>query len=86
MAKQRAPRLTGVAIDRAKLRLLRKLKGLNQPELAAAVGVSSSYIGHIESGRRPTTSPRVFASICDVLGVEDRAELLADEPVVGRVS
>jgi len=81
MAKQRAPRLTGVAIDRAKLRLLRQLKGLNQPELAAAVGVSTSYIGHIESGRRPTTSPRVFVSLCDALDLEDRTELLAKEPV-----
>lgn len=81
MRKTQAPRLTGVAIDRAKLRRLRQLKGLNQPDLAAKVGVSSSYIGHIESGRRRTMSPRVFVSLCDALGIGDRAELLADEPV-----
>lgn len=75
--KSRVTRATGVAIDRTKMRRLRQLKGMNQPDLAAAVGVTRSYIGHIESGRRPTMSPRVFASLCDALGVEDREELMA---------
>jgi transcriptional regulator with XRE-family HTH domain len=75
--ESRPSRTTGVAIDRAKMRRLRQIKGLNQPELARRVGVTRSYIGHIESGRRPTMSPRVFAALCDALELEDREELMA---------
>lgn len=66
-----------VAIDRAKLRLERKLNGLNQRELGEAIGVSGGYIGHIESGRRPTVSPSVYVRLCDRLGL-NRTELMVD--------
>jgi transcriptional regulator with XRE-family HTH domain len=77
MEKVRRRRTAAVVVDRAALRLRRQLKGLDQAELAELAGVSSSYVGHIESGRRPTISPKVFVRICDALGVEDRTELMA---------
>lgn len=77
MEKTRPRRSAAVVIDRAELRRRRQLKGLNQAELAQLAGVSFSYVGHIESGRRPTVSPRVFVKLCDALEVSDRTELMA---------
>jgi transcriptional regulator with XRE-family HTH domain len=73
----RRRRTSAVVVDRTALRRKRQLRGLGQDELAVLAGVSPSYVGHIESGRRPTISPRVFVRICDALGVEDRTELMA---------
>lgn len=68
-----------VRLDRRKLRLRRQLEGLNQAELARAAGISYSYVGHLESGRRPTLSPGAYVRICEALRVQDRTELLAPE-------
>lgn len=66
-----------VAVDRTKLRRLRQLRGDNQAQFAERCKISSGYLSLIESGQRTTVSPAVFARLCDVLGVEDRAELMA---------
>ncbi len=76
MNETRPRRSAAVRIDREQLRLRRQLAGLNQAELAEKARVSFSYVGHIESGRRPTVSPRVFVRLCDALDVQDRSELL----------
>lgn len=70
----------GVNIDPAELRRKRELLGLNQAELAERAKVHYSFISRLEGGRRAKASPRVFARICDALGVLDRTELMADEP------
>lgn len=77
MEEMRRRRTAAVVVDRAQLRRRRQIKGLDQAELAVLAKVSPSYVGHIESGRRPTVSPGVFARICDALDVEDRTELMA---------
>lgn len=66
----------GVAVDGTAIRQKRKLAGLNMSDLADKAGISGAYISHIERGRRKTISPRVFAAICDALGVENRRELM----------
>lgn len=73
-----------VPIDRVAMRRWRRLKGLNQGQLAAKADISYAYVGHIERGDRLHVSPAVFARICDALGVQDRAELLAAEQAAGR--
>jgi len=70
-----------VAIEKARLRLGRQLLGENQAQFAQRCGISAGYLSLIESGHRPTVSPAVFARICDALGVTDRTQLMADEPV-----
>lgn len=77
MNETRPRRSAAVRIDREELRKRRQLAGLNQAELAKKAHVSFSYVGHIESGRRPTVSPRVFVQLCDALDVQDRTELMA---------
>lgn len=74
-----------VAIDKSELRRRRQLLGENQAQFADSCGVSAGYISQLESGIRERVSPPVFVRICDALGVEDRTQMLADEPV-GRVS
>lgn len=66
-----------VAIRADEMKRRRQINGLSQTALAELAGVDNSHISHIESGRRPTISPAVFARICDALGVHDRAELMA---------
>lgn len=66
-----------VRIDRRKLRTLRQASGLNQLELAEQVGISFSYLGHLERGTRQRVSPGVLSRLCDALGVQDRTELMA---------
>lgn len=66
-----------VRIDRRKLRTLRQASGLNQLELAEQVGISFSYLGHLERGTRQRVSPGVLGRLCDALGVQDRTELMA---------
>ncbi len=41
----------------AKIRLLRRQEGLNQVQLAAALGISPSYLNLIEGNKRPLTAP-----------------------------
>lgn len=51
-----------------KIRLLRKTQGLTQAKLAEQVGVSASFLGHIERGSR-VASLETLASISRVLDV-----------------
>ncbi|MFJ2770595.1 short-chain fatty acyl-CoA regulator family protein [Streptomyces sp. NPDC087300] len=53
----------------AKLRRLRRERGMNQVELARALGLSTSYLNQIEHSQRPLTAP-VLLRIAEVLGVE----------------
>jgi DNA-binding Xre family transcriptional regulator len=69
-------RMSGVRIDRRVLKIRRQVSGLNLAQLGAAAGISAGYARHIESGRRATVSPAVFARICDALAVQDRTELM----------
>ncbi len=41
----------------AKPRRLRRVHGMNQVEMARALGISTSYADQIEQGRRPLTAP-----------------------------
>ena len=41
----------------AKIRLLRRQEGLNQVQLAEALGISPSYLNLIEGNKRPLTAP-----------------------------
>ncbi|MGI5447616.1 short-chain fatty acyl-CoA regulator family protein [Streptomyces sp. CA-243310] len=54
---------------RAKLRRLRRERGMNQVELARALGLSTSYLNQIEHSRRPLTAP-VLLRIAEVFGVD----------------
>ncbi|WP_338932521.1 short-chain fatty acyl-CoA regulator family protein [Streptomyces netropsis] len=53
----------------AKLRRLRREQGMNQVELARALGISTSYLNQIEQSRRPLTAA-VLLRIAEVLGVD----------------
>ncbi|MFE2926012.1 short-chain fatty acyl-CoA regulator family protein [Streptomyces goshikiensis] len=53
----------------AKLRRLRRERGMNQVELARALGLSTSYLNQIEHSRRPLTAP-VLLRIAEVFGVD----------------
>ena len=49
-----------------RIRQLRKAKGWSQDELAKKVGISMSFLGHIERGTR-IMSMETFVSICGAL-------------------
>ncbi|MFJ6512545.1 short-chain fatty acyl-CoA regulator family protein [Streptomyces sp. NPDC091406] len=52
----------------AKLRRLRRERGMNQVELARSLGLSTSYLNQIEHSHRPLTAP-VLLRIAEVFGV-----------------
>ena len=52
-----------------RVRALRTSRGIGQTELAAAVGVSKSYLSHIEAGRRPV-STSLMTQLAQALAVE----------------
>jgi XRE family transcriptional regulator, fatty acid utilization regulator len=52
-----------------RIRRLREERGLTQRALAAALGISPSYVNQLESSRRPVTSS-VLLKLADVLGVD----------------
>ncbi len=52
-----------------RVRALRTSRGIGQTELAAAVGVSKSYLSHIEAGRRPV-SASLMTQLAQALEVE----------------
>jgi transcriptional regulator with XRE-family HTH domain len=52
-----------------RIKTIRSSKGMSQAEVAAAIGVSNSYLSHIEAGRRPLNAA-TRAQIARVLGVE----------------
>lgn len=53
----------------AKLRRLRREHGMNQVEMARALGISTSYANQIEQSQRPLTAP-VLLRIAEVFGVD----------------
>ncbi|MFI1471090.1 short-chain fatty acyl-CoA regulator family protein [Streptomyces wuyuanensis] len=59
----------------AKLRRLRREHGMNQVDMARALGISSSYANQIEQSQRPLTAP-VLLRIAEVFGVD--AEFFSD--------
>ncbi|MCE4946447.1 short-chain fatty acyl-CoA regulator family protein [Streptomyces albulus] len=59
----------------AKLRRLRREHGMNQVEMARALGISTSYANQIEQSQRPLTAP-VLLRIAEVFGVD--AEFFSD--------
>jgi tetratricopeptide (TPR) repeat protein len=52
-----------------RIRALRSTRGISQADLANALGISNSYLSHIEAGRRPVTAA-MAAEIARALGVE----------------
>jgi transcriptional regulator with XRE-family HTH domain len=52
-----------------RVRALRSARSVSQAALAAALGVSKSYLSHIEAGRRPVSS-RMLAQLAQTLGVD----------------
>src|SRR6187200_2759142 len=75
-----------------RLRRLRRELGLNQSAMAAEIGISPSYLNHLERNQRPVTAPVLLrmAEIYDVdlrsfaaeggegTGVDQLAEIFAD--------
>ncbi|MFI9052047.1 short-chain fatty acyl-CoA regulator family protein [Streptomyces sp. NPDC053427] len=62
----------------AKLRRLRRERGMNQVELARALGLSTSYLNQIEHSQRPLTAP-VLLRIAEVFGIDPEFFSEADE-------
>ena len=75
-----------------RLRRLRRELGLNQSAMAAEIGISPSYLNHLERNQRPVTAPVLLrmAEIYDVdlrsfaaeggegIGVDQLAEIFSD--------
>ncbi|MBU86039.1 helix-turn-helix transcriptional regulator [Alcanivorax sp.] len=61
----------------AKVRAVRKQKGLSQEELASLAGLDRSYMGHIERGEKNITLLKIY-QISDALSLSPAA-LLAEE-------
>jgi XRE family transcriptional regulator, fatty acid utilization regulator len=62
----------------AKLRRLRRERGMNQVEMARALTISTSYANQLEQGQRPLTA-RVLLRIAEVFGVDPEYFSEADE-------
>ncbi|SMF84644.1 short-chain fatty acyl-CoA regulator family protein [Streptomyces sp. Amel2xC10] len=62
----------------AKLRRLRREHGLNQVDMARALGISTSYANQLEQSRRPLTAA-VLLRIAEVFGVDAEFFSEADE-------
>lgn len=77
---QHNPEPAGVAIDGAKVRQARKLRGKSLVAFAPSCGITFQYLSQIERGDRRTVSPKTFVKICDALGIheENREELLVE--------
>ena len=52
----------------AKVRAMRKQKGLSQEELASLAGLDRSYMGHIERGEKNITLLKIY-QISDALSL-----------------
>lgn len=68
-----------VEIDGDELRRMRKEAGLTATQLARRIGISLTYLSKIERGERRTVPPARYITICDALGVTDRATLHAPQ-------
>ncbi|MYW41847.1 short-chain fatty acyl-CoA regulator family protein [Streptomyces sp. SID161] len=62
----------------AKLRRLRREYGMNQVDMARALGISTSYANQIEQSQRPLTAP-VLLRIAQVFGVDTEFFSEADD-------
>ncbi len=67
-----------------RIRLYRHQKKLTQEQLAEQVGVSASFMGHIERGSR-IASIETLMKICAVLNVTPN-ELLSDEVLIAAMA
>lgn len=67
---------SGIEIDGARLRELRKMNGDTLVSFAPKCGLSDAYLSDLETGRRPRVSPPAFVRICDALGLADRHALV----------
>lgn len=65
-----------------RIRAQRKLSGMTQEELASAIGVSCSFIGHIERGSRKL-SVETLVSICNALQIS--SDLLLQDSILSSV-
>ncbi len=54
-----------------RIREARSAKGMSQADLAAVVGVSNSYLSHIEAGRRPVSEP-IRLQVAAALGINPK--------------
>lgn len=54
-----------------RLRVLRSAAGLTQAQLADRIGVSSTYISALESGRKPAPPRAIVAAMASALGSSD---------------
>ena len=61
-----------------RVRALRTARAVAQADLAASVGVSKSYLSHIEAGRRPVSND-LLTRLADALAV-DVAQLETGTP------
>lgn len=68
----------GVAIDGAKVRKARLMRGLNLQDFAPRCGISFQYLSQLERGDRKIVSAHTFVAICDAFGLaeENREELV----------
>ncbi len=66
-----------------RVRHFRQQLHLTQEQLAERVGVSASFLGHIERGSRVASLETVM-QLCAVLGVTPN-DLLADEAILSRL-
>lgn len=60
-----------------RIKELRESAGLTQKELGDKAGVSESYVGHIEGGRRESPSLPILIALCKALNY-NLADLLLD--------
>lgn len=68
---------SGVLIDGGDVRRRRQMLGDDLVTFAPKADISVQYLSQIELGGRPTVSPKVFARICDALGIPaDQREVL----------
>ena len=58
-----------ISINGARVRALRSDQGLTVEELAGRVGISRSFLGHLETGRRQTVTLAAAARLAAALGV-----------------
>lgn len=75
------PSPAGIAIDGAKVRKARMLRGHNLKDFAPQCGISFTYLSQLERGDRRTVSPRTFVAICNALDINEgnREELIRPE-------
>jgi transcriptional regulator with XRE-family HTH domain len=71
--------LQSVPINGCLVREMRLLADESQGEVAKRAKISAVYLSAIETGKRPTVSRRVFARLCQALGVDDPRTLAPKE-------